>query len=65
MQRLRRTFRGVMQRDTFSLSYTKSGAIAEEKGVDGKVLLRRPADVTWRTLMRSDLLPDDLGRNPY
>ena len=38
MQRLRRTFRGAILRGTISLSYTKSGAIAEEKEVGGKVL---------------------------
>lgn len=35
MQRLRRTFRGVIKRGRTSPSYRKSAAIVEEKGVDG------------------------------
>jgi len=36
MQRLRRTFRGVIKRGRTSPSYRKSAAIVEEKGVDEK-----------------------------
>ena len=36
MQRLRRTFRGVIKRGSASPLYTKSGAIVEEKGFDEK-----------------------------